>query len=184
MKKIILLFSPFFFLACGSDNTSTEVAKNDTTAVTEPAVPHLLCVFDANEQPAFINEKLDTVIPFGQYTHSFSDTIFELGFVTDTSGKILGLNETGDVLFEVYNYDNGPDYVQDGLFRIVRDGKIGYADEAGNIVIEPQFECAYAFENGKATVTIECEKIPDVEGSTLWESTEWYHIDTTGKTVE
>ena len=42
--------------------------------------------------------------------------------------------------FYVFKYDNGPDYIQEGLFRIMNeDGLVGFADSLGNVVIKPQF---------------------------------------------
>lgn len=39
-----------------------------------------------------------------------------------------------------FHYDNGPDYVREGLYRIVDDrGRMGYADESGRVVIAPRF---------------------------------------------
>ena len=50
-----------------------------------------------------------------------------------------------------YLYDNGPDYLSEGLMRIQdSSGKIGYADEKGEIVISPQFAFGYPFKNGHA----------------------------------
>jgi hypothetical protein len=40
-----------------------------------------------------------------------------------------------------------------GLFLIVRNGKVGFIDRAGKIVIEPQFEMAEQFSDGLAQVT-------------------------------
>ena len=53
-----------------------------------------------------------------------------------------------------FHYDNGPDYVREGLYRIVDDrGRMGYADESGRVVIAPRFAFALPFEGGKAKVT-------------------------------
>lgn len=50
-----------------------------------------------------------------------------------------------------FHYDNGPDYVREGLYRIVDDrGRMGYADESGRVVIAPRFAFALPFEGGKA----------------------------------
>ena len=40
------------------------------------------------------------------------------------TGKIIGIDQNATKLFEVFKYDNGPDYLESGLFRIVRNGKI------------------------------------------------------------
>ena len=55
--------------------------------------------------------------------------------------------------YAAFQYDNGDDYVSEGLYRIVdRKGRIGYADETGKTVIRPRFAFGYPFE-GKAKVT-------------------------------
>lgn len=39
--------------------------------------------------------------------------------------------------YEAFQYDNGDDYVSEGLYRIVnREGRIGYADEDGQTIIK------------------------------------------------
>ena len=88
-----------------------------------------------------------------------------------------------NILYIVFPFDNGPDYVSDGLFRILIDGKIGYADSAtGKIIIQPQFDCAWQFENGVAKVSTDCTTKSDGEHST-WLSESWFYIDRTGKNV-
>jgi hypothetical protein len=40
------------------------------------------------------------------------------------------------------------------LFRFVQDGKYGYIDKTGKIVIKPQFDFAESFSEGLAWVSI------------------------------
>ena len=71
------------------------------------------------------------------------------------------INPRGEVVYHSYWFDNGPDYVEDGLFRI-RDaqGKIGYADGfTGRMVIAPQYACAFPFENGVAQVALSGKEV-------------------------
>lgn len=169
-------------LSCNSGTNEGVQTSNDS--LTAPAAgPMLIAVQDDSYRPAFLNEKGDTVIPFGVYEFSFNDTIREIGFAADTLGKIMTLDVHGTPLFEAYNFDNGPDYVEDGLFRMVRDGKIGYANPQGVIVIEPQYSCAYPFEDGKAKVSLECTETIEFEMK-KWESDNWFFIDKTGKEVK
>jgi len=91
------------------------------------------------------------------------------------------VDEQKKVLYEVFIYDNGPDYPSEGLYRIVKDGKIGYADASTNaIAIAPQFDCAFPFENGKAKVSTDCRTIKDGEYS-VWESEAWQFINKKGE---
>jgi hypothetical protein len=87
--------------------------------------------------------------------------------------------------YKIFVYDNGPDYTSDGLYRIVgANEKIGYMDSlTSKVVIEPQFDCAFPFENGKAKVSNKCETKKDGEHST-WESKDWYFIDKSGKKLK
>lgn len=90
--------------------------------------------------------------------------------------------------YPAYQYDNGNDPVQEGVYRIVdKNGRIGYADENGNTLIEPRFAFGFPFENGKAKVT-DKGKMREVPGSNgeyhYWESDEWYYIDRKGKRTD
>lgn len=85
-------------------------------------------------------------------------------------------------------YDNGDDYVSEGLYRIMdRKGRIGYADETGKTVIRPRFVFGYPFEKGKAKVT-DSGKRKEVAGSGgeywYWDSDDWYYIDRSGNRIE
>lgn len=96
-------------------------------------------------------------------------------------GQWVILDGQKTALYEVFLYDNGPDYPAEGLIRVVKNGKIGYADaKTYAIVIEPQFDCAYPFENGKAKVSNQCKTVKDGEHS-VWESEAWEYVDKEGK---
>ncbi|MCM1333188.1 MAG: TonB family protein [Bacteroides sp.] len=87
--------------------------------------------------------------------------------------------------YPAYHFDNGDDYVMDGMYRIVDEqGLIGYADEKGNTVIAPRFKCAFPFENGKAKVADTGTKMQDGAEHWRWESNDWYYIDKTGRKID
>lgn len=130
----------------------------------------------------YVNASGDTVAPLGKYAFCLTDTVRTLGFVVKQGGGCAAIDPTGKELFDVFWYDNGPDPVSEGLFRIQKGGKIGYADEQGQIVIAPQFECAGPFEDGKARVAYSCTLIPDGE-HTIAESASWIFIDKKGKKI-
>lgn len=96
-------------------------------------------------------------------------------------GKWVIMDANKTPLYEVFIYDNGPDYEADGLIRVMKNGKIGYADaKTYAVVIEPQFDCAFPFENGKAKVSNQCQTFKDGEHSE-WKSDAWQYVDKTGK---
>ena len=61
-------------------------------------------------------------------------------------GHFNGVAQIVSKLFYVVECDNGPDYVKEGLFRIMDEkGLMGFADSSGHIIITPQFKFAYPF---------------------------------------
>ena len=181
----VFIFLPLFFLfSCGQDAETTTVPNTDPcSSVQQPPVEYLVSAYNLEEELYFTNQCGYPVIAEGKYIATTSDTIRHLGFVFDTSGRWLGINFADSVLFEVYNFDNGPDYVEEGLFRIVKDSLIGYADEQGNVVIEPQFRCAWPFEGDAAQVSMDCKISTEFE-MTKWESENWFYIDKTGTVIK
>lgn len=65
------------------------------------------------------------------------------------------------------NYDNGPDYFQEGLARTSWREKIGFFDKQLNIIIPPIFDFAFPFKNGYSLVCNGCRKSPDGEYNEL-----------------
>ena len=110
--------------------------------------------FDNGNNIIYKNLQGKTIVKNKKYTIAFTDTISSIGFVGTRKGEIVCINNAGKELFEVYKIDNGPDYVSDGLFRIVgKNGKIGFADTCGVIVIPPVFSYATPFHNEEAKVS-------------------------------
>lgn len=134
-------------------------------------------------ESGYMNLKGDTVIPFGKYYYCYTDTLKNFAIVLKKKGPLIGIDRNENELFEVYWSDNGPDHVAEGLFRIKKDGKIGYSDTNGKIVIKPQFDCAFPFEKGKAKVSNDCKTVPDGEYS-RWISENWKYIDSNGQTIK
>lgn len=134
------------------------------------------------------NLKGEIIIPIGKYNYCFTDTFKNSAFVYDsklTDSKIVAIDRNENILFDAYMFDNGPDYLSDGLFRIIRDGKIGFADKNGNIVITPKYECAEPFKQGIARVTFECKKMRLKEAEhSKFVSNSWFFIDKMGNRIK
>ncbi len=129
------------------------------------------------------NVKGDIVIPTGKYVRCFTDTFRIYAFVVKWGG-FVAIDRQENVLYKVFSFDNGPDEASEGLFRIMENNKIGFADSlTGKVIIKPQFDCAYPFENGVAEVGIGCKTHYNGEHSS-WESDNWYYIDKAGRKVE
>lgn len=104
-----------------------------------------------------------------------------LGIITGLSFLVLACS-TGDQ-FTVYQYDNGDDYFSEGLQRIVdKDGKIGFRDSIGKVIIPPQYAFAFPFKDGYAKVT-DSGRLEAVDKSGehhRWVSDSWYYVDKAG----
>ena len=123
--------------------------RYDATLTAHTTEPYL----EVGVPVCYLNERGDTIVPYGKYRYCQTDTIKKIGFVYENKPKdarIICINDAGKELFYVFKYDNGPDYIQEGLFRIMdEDGLVGFADSLGNVIIEPQFKFAYPFKGGK-----------------------------------
>ncbi len=119
-------------------------------------------------------DKAGLVVIPAQYAMAFSEKLQHYAAVA-TDKYIIAINAEGRELYRIVNFDNGPDYASEGLFRIVgKDHKIGFANaKTGAIVIEPKYVRALPFEKGRAMVS-------DEEGESLKDGN-WYYINKKGK---
>lgn len=158
--------------------------RYDATLTAHTTEPYL----EVGVPVCYLNERGDTIVPYGKYRYCQTDTIKKIGFVYENKPKdarIICINDAGKELFYVFKYDNGPDYIQEGLFRIMNeDGLVGFADSLGNVIIEPQFKFAYPFKGGKTKATLKGERkvVPESDGEKhYWESGTWFYIDKRNK---
>ena len=154
--------------------------RYDATLTAHTTEPYL----EVGVPVCYLNERGDTIVPYGKYRYCQTDTIKKIGFAYENKPKdarIICINDAGKELFYVFKYDNGPDYIQEGLFRIMNeDGLVGFADSLGNVIIEPQFKFAYPFKGGKTKATLKGERkvVPESDGEKhYWESATWFYID-------
>lgn len=125
----------------------------------------------------------NVVIPQGKYTLCFTDTFKTFAIVLKPNIGFIAIDQLENILYKVFVFDNGPDEPSDGLFRIIENNKIGFADAiSGKILIKPQFDCAFPFEDGVAQVSTNCTVKLEGEHSS-WESNDWFYIDKTGKKI-
>lgn len=191
MRQPIVFLSLLALLACGNRQATTPPPP----ATTQPAATYaepadtpsgdtLFSEYSEAEEIGYRNQHGETIIPFGRYRYGFADTITTYGVVATSSvdSPLVAIDTRGRVLYEVYFFDNGPDYVAEGLFRIRRNGLIGYADTSGRIAIPPQFACASPFDAGRARVAFDCQEVKDSpeEEHSREESDSWFFINKNG----
>lgn len=134
-------------------------------------------------QSGYVNETGDIMIPLDEY-RCLSDTFEYYGIVQDIKGdgKIYGINKKGEKIFEAVPDGEGfalEEY--EGRIMIQRNGKFGFANHAGEVVIEPTFTCAENFRDGRARVSMRCRESMDEKNR--WESNEWIVIDKCGNEI-
>jgi hypothetical protein len=186
MKNGLFLLLIIGLFGCGSaaEDTTVENSKIEKTE----GVWYQAYEIDETDEDSFyeiglptgyVNEKGDTMVSYGKYRYIFTDTFTQMAIVMTNEGRCIGIDKNEEELFEVFWFDNGPDYVQDGLFRIKKGDKIGYANEAGEIIVEPKYKCTTPFSNGQARVAYECDLVKDSEYTRI-ENAKWINIDTEG----
>lgn len=133
---------------------------------------------DAMDECGYVNANGDTLIPFGECLVCFSDSLNYAIVIKwgDRSYGFPAIDASGKEVFRVFVYDNGPDYIEDGTFRIVKDGLIGYATSSGEIIIPPTYEAAWPFKDGRARVSFKATKVQEGE-HWFWLEEEPFYID-------
>ena len=93
------------------------------------------------------------------------------------------VSRTGKVVIRgIPVMDNAADSFHDGLVRIVRNGKYGFSNRRGQMVIPPIYDGAMPFENGRAAVCKGCEsKAVEPDGEYhIFAGGVWFQINTKG----
>lgn len=138
---------------------------------------------------AFVNKRNDTIIPFGKYAYYGTDTLEFYANVIEhpndsTYGRAVAIDREQHILFDIVIFDNGPEPFNEGVTRVLRNGKMGYANKFGQIVIPCKYDYAKWFKNGKAEVTYNAREFYDLDEHKQVESNEWFKIDKSGKTIK
>ena len=138
---------------------------------------------------AYLDFKGDTIIPFGRYAYFGTDTLIHFASVIEhpndnVYNRQIAIDRNQNILFDMILFDNGHESFHDGLLRVLRNGKMGYADRFGQIVIPCIYDYASWFENGQAKVTFKAKKYLDIGEHEHVKSDEWFNIDRKGNRIE
>lgn len=196
-QLIILAFSISCIFSCGqkSESKTTDYVYYDKTKSDTTIKEPLIAVTDEEylqygSRVAYINEKGDTIIPFDKYAYLGTDTLIHfanvLEYPKDSSyGRRVAIDRNQNILYDIVFFDNGPDYFHEGLVRVKRNEKMGFADKYGLIAIPCEYDFAWWFEDGKTKVTYDAREIRDkYDDHTRIESDEWFYIDKNGKRIK
>ena len=102
---------------------------------------------DVDATLGYVDSSGKVVIPAGKYPYIFTAEFDKIAFVLLKDRKgVYAIDRNEKILFQVCSYEIGPDIVSNGLFRIIENGKIGFANMNGEIVIKPRFQFVYPFQ--------------------------------------
>lgn len=135
---------------------------------------------DENNHCGYVDTAGNWLIPKEKYQQCYTDTFRNCAIVSSAEG-FIGIDRNENVLFQVKPFDNGPDYPSEGVFRILEDGKIGYANTQGEIEIEPRFRFAEPFSDSLAAFSMQGYLKEDHLGEHwTYHGTLWGFVDHTG----
>ena len=181
MKKLFLAL-PFTLLMISCDNENISENKSDKKDSLRSETSGPLISFEDGNGTGFKDLKGNIILP-PIYGHSYTDTFNKaIAFVIDSAGKLIAIDRAGKKILTPYFFDNGPDYIEEGLFRFVDDKKIGFADENGKIIIPAKYEFVSEFRDGRACFG-SGYTIKDKGEMEMMVGGKWGFINTKGDTV-
>ncbi len=83
-----------------------------------------------------------------RYRLVYTDTLHLMATIMTPDWEVVCIDRNDSVLCRPFIFDNGPDYISEGVFRIVENGKMGFADTDGKIVIPAVFDFVAPFGDG------------------------------------
>ena len=92
------------------------------------------------------------------------------------------INKDGKKLFKPFIFDNVPDEFVNGFARFVKDGKMGFYNEFGEVVVEAKYDFVDVMKNYIAPVNNGCKFVTELEVTTC-EGGKWGLINYQGKVI-
>ncbi len=126
---------------------------------------YLLSFIDSTSGEELIGYKsLDghVIIP-AKYLFTYTDTMHAMAIVLNQSATWVCINRNDSVILTPFIYDNGPDNVEEGLFRFVENNKIGFANLKGEKIIPAKYDFVDFFKQGIAEYTLGGQRVNDGE---------------------
>lgn len=119
------------------------------------------------------------------YPEHFRNLNFEASNLTTvySSGRVFYVSKSGSIVRSLF-FDNGADFFEEGLSRIISKKKIGFVNEQLETVIEPQFDFAYSFKDSKSMVCNGCKEEKEPNGEhTMIVGGKWGIINKKGEVI-
>lgn len=165
MGKTIIFCGLILISACNANKPELfKVEIRDTKS--------WVMIFDLVNLDGETIRTLDTMKYFSIDLNNNDFGHFAIFQLNDRQG-FYAINSDEEILFQVFNISIGepnPDYIVENKIRIIDEsGRIGFANQKGEIVIEPQFEMVTSFFDKKAIFGVGCKIV---------------HLHTSGKEIE
>lgn len=136
LKNFLFLCFPLFFYAQQDRKVFYHVENDSMISYVDQNNQYIIKPFLAPDYK--IDREIDKKEIDGNYF-----------FITPRGKKEYAVDKNGEFLFYPYYYDNGPDDLQEGLFRITdKNNKVGFANAKGEIIIKPKYDFASSFTMG------------------------------------
>jgi WG containing repeat len=160
LKKVVILSC--ILQSCNNETPKTPI-NNQT----------LIAFEDTTKEYGWGYKNLNgQVIIEPQYSHVETDTfsnaiafVFEKRYeMDDERHGYIAINKQNEFVLKPFIFDNGPDYLEEGLFRFVENGaigaggKMGFANLNGEKVIPARFTFVSPFFGGMAAFCYDCQK--------------------------
>lgn len=166
------MIAPFGGVAAGTAQPAGAGLDNQGTAALACTAPDPLespmrqgCAVPQDDGSFAISPAILPILHFDVHDH------FELRglapILIDKVGYAL-VRRDGRAL-HVKVMDNGPDWFEDGLVRVLVGGKVGFADQNLHLIIPAIYDGAYQFRDGRALVCTGCVLVSDGEGHSHYE---------------
>jgi hypothetical protein len=162
----------------GQQPVPNKPATPDTSCLYEPdrgVIPN--CLREASNGELSVKQQVLKHLQFDSHG---------LAVLRSATSGWMYVSRTGKVVISgVPTMDNWADTFHDGLVRVVRNGKYGFSNRKGQLVISPVYDGSMNFEHGKAKVcngcTSKCVE-PECEHH-VFSGGEWFEIDIKGTVV-
>lgn len=94
----------------------------------------------------------DMIVIEAEYVFAYEFSEYGIAIVCDPEEGWIYIDTHGEFVIKPKVVDNYYDEFSEGLARFEEDGKIGFFNQKGLVVIEPIYEFAYPFKNGFSQV--------------------------------
>jgi len=147
--------------------------------------PHAVnCHFFPERQPAVCEQRSDGNVMVAEASLAKADfRQSELaGIYIEGRPGLYFVNRRGKTA-PAFFFDNGPDYLVEGLARTVRNGKMGFVNAQLDEVVPPVWDFAAPFQDGVAAVCTGCVPMPAGDEHTYISGGRWGYIDRRGEVI-